>query len=287
MSIIVTGAAGFIGTSLAQEFPGCICCDIKETHGFFPPDEIDEILFDTRNISGVYHLGAISSTTETDTYQISTNNISFSCMLLEACIKRDIPFVYASSASVYGSGSAGFVENIPLSPLNYYAISKASFDNFVMQKIIDNPTARVVGLRYFNVYGAGEGDKKDMASPIYKFIKQAETTGIIKIFKGSDKYLRDFVHVSDVVNITRSAINLPSGIYNVGTGTARSFLDVATIISSLTNAKVCTIPFPSRLSGKYQEYTCSDNVKINKYIDPKRLTLEAGIKMVMTAGDLS
>jgi ADP-L-glycero-D-manno-heptose 6-epimerase len=168
-----------------------------------------------------------------------------SCELLEACIARDIPFIYASSASVYGLGASGFSEDTPLAPLNYYAISKAYFDTVVSQKIIDNPNAKIVGLRYFNVYGSGEEHKGDMASPIHKFFKQAGEKGEIQIFKGSENYLRDFIHVSDIVRITKNAISLAPGIYNVGTGKARSFYDVANIISNITGAAIKEIPFPA------------------------------------------
>jgi ADP-L-glycero-D-manno-heptose 6-epimerase len=204
-------------------------------------------------------------------------------MLLEECIKRNVPFVYASSASVYGLGTNGFQEDIPLTPLNYYAISKASFDNFVSLKILDNPNAKIVGLRYFNVYGTGEDHKLDMSSPIHKFIKQSKEESEIRVFQGSENYKRDFIHVSDVVNITKNAPEFPSGIYNVGTGTPRSFLDVAQIVSNLSGAAIKEIPFPKHLEGKYQEFTCSHNKKVNTTGFPKkRKSLEDGINQVYT-----
>ena len=275
---IITGAQGFIGKHLARSLESPVRCDTEPGFGVWPPDELD-LHFNHASI--IYHLGAISSTTETNLNLIAENNIKFSCLLLEECIKRNIPFVYASSASVYGLGTQGFQENALSTPLNYYAISKSSFDDFVKQKIDDHPESKIIGLRYFNVYGTGEEHKADMASPVHKFIKQAKEEGKIRIFQGSEVYLRDFIHVSDVVNITKSAADMPSGIYNVGTGTPRSFLDVAKIVSSLTKAKIEEIPFPAHLKGKYQEYTCSDNKKINNASSYKdRVTLEEGIEKV-------
>jgi ADP-L-glycero-D-manno-heptose 6-epimerase len=275
LSVLVTGACGFIGRHVANCFSNSLLCDVIEADNVWSPDEID---FDLEKPDVVYHLGAISSTTESDTYKIAQNNISFSCFLLEECVKHNVPFVYASSASVYGTGKYGFKENASTSPINYYAISKASFDDIASQKAKDHPEATVVGLRYFNVYGSGEDHKKDMASPIHKFFVQSEESGTVRIFEGSEKFVRDFIHVSDVAKITKSARHFPSGIYNVGTGVSRSFLDVATLISSHTKAKIVVIPFPDHLIGKYQSLTCSENSKINNYYPPTRLSLEDGIK---------
>ena len=202
-----------------------------------------------------------------------------SCKILEYCIKNNINFVYASSASVYGLGKNGFEENCPLNPLNYYATSKICFDLIVKQKIIDNPKAKIVGLRYFNVYGKNEDLKETGASPVHKFFEQAKNTKEIKLFKGSKNFLRDFIYVDDVVSITKEAVNFSSGIYNVGTGKARSFFEIADIISNITGAKVQEIPFPGHLKGKYQEHTCSNNKKINLTgYSKERISLEEGIR---------
>lgn len=282
MSIVcITGAKGFIGSHLYKSHGiDCkvLCCDPRDSKMIDPNQLINVLRRDRPDV--IYHLGAISSTTETNIEKISTNNIQFSCELIEYCIKESIPFVYASSASVYGLGSEGFCEDTKESPLNYYAISKTSLDMFVKQKIIDHPDATIVGLRYFNVYGQNEDHKGNMASPIHKFIDQAKS-GEIKVFEGSEKYLRDFVHVEDVVKITKDSVNFKSGIYNVGTGSPRSFLEVAEIISRQTGAQIRTIPFPKHLKGKYQSYTCSDNRKINIFCDTERIDLESGIKQVM------
>ena len=278
--ICITGASGFIGGHLLKllDTANVVCCDPRDSSMIQPEDLLEQLNKTPPSI--VYHLGAVSSTTETNTHLISVNNISFSCELLEFCIDRSIPFVYASSASVYGLGGFGFKESTRSDPMNYYAISKACFDDIVLQKIADNPKSKIFGMRYFNVYGNGEEHKGDMASPIHKFIRQSEL-GEIKIFKGSKNFLRDFVHVRDVVKMTSVAHTFKPGIYNVGTGRARSFLEVARVISDITGVEVVEIPFPEHLVGKYQDYTCANNQKVDRFYSHSRLTLEEGIAEVM------
>jgi len=276
---VVTGAEGFIGSHLSTSLKDILKCDVKGLNSVHPSDLFYRIKY--KKPKTIFHLGAISSTTAVDSIKIVENNILFSCRILEYCIKNSINFVYASSASVYGLGKSGFNEDCIVSPLNYYANSKMSFDFFAKQKIIDNPKAKIVGLRYFNVYGSNEGVKKTGASPIYTFFQQAKNTNEIKLFEGSKNYLRDFVHVDDVIAITKKAVDFPSGIYNVGTGKTRSFFDIANIISHRTGANIKEIPFPDHLTGKYQEYTCSDNTKINSIGYPKdRISLEEGIRRI-------
>jgi len=276
MTALITGANGFIGSNLAAAIPDSLLCDINNNK-MYPPDEAIKNIT-AGNVTVVYHLGAISATTETDIALISKTNIEFPSRLLEASLEAQIPFVYASSASVYGLGTNGFKEDCELTPLNYYAISKASFDMFVRQKIIDNPDAKIIGLRYFNVYGHNEDHKGDMASPVHKFLEQARIAGTIKVFEGSENYYRDFIHISDVIELTQAAVNFASGIYNIGTGQSRSFANVAAEIAQLTNSQIKEISFPEHLKGKYQEFTCSDNKLISSEYRKIYTTLREGVK---------
>ena len=285
MTVIVTGAAGFIGSHLKTQLgltKSVICCDPASDEMMEPHICLNTLQDKSLDIECVYHLGAISSTTETDIGKLTENNIKLSAVLMDICIERGIPLVYASSASVYGLGTNGFIEDVQPTPLNYYAISKTVVDMYAQQKIQDNPEAKIFGLRYFNVYGNGEEHKQDMASPVHKFLNQARHNGQIKVFEGSDSFLRDFVHVSDVVSMTIAASEFAvPGIYNVGTGISRSFQDVASIVAKLTGASIKEVDFPAHLKGKYQAFTQSDNTKINfnGYAQP-RLALEEGIAEV-------
>ena len=280
MSFIVTGANGFIGKNLCEALgPDVKTCDVVGKFDI-PSSKLKEAIMDIQP-ECVFHLGAISSTTESDIFKICENNILLSTKLFNVCSNLNIPLVYASSASIYGEGTQGFQEHVMTTPMNYYAISKDCFDRFVTKKVKDNPRLQVVGLRYFNVYGHNEDSKKDMASPVHKFLKSASKTKTIKLFKGSEKFYRDFVDIRDVVSLTVESQKFKSGIYNIGSGKARTFLEVAKIIKNLTNADIQYIDFPKHLEGKYQNYTCSDNGKINKVAKQKsRFSLAEGIRNV-------
>jgi len=274
--IVLTGTDGFIGKNLLQFFhertdEQIIDVDFKST---IKPYEFLEKLKQKKytNISTIIHNGACSDTTNSDLNYMLKNNFEFTKKLFNLSTKQGIRFIYASSASVYGDGP--FVEDTDLKPKNIYALSKSMFDQYYL---FSNQQA--VGLRYFNVYGKYEENKHHMASVAYKFFNQIDK-GEITIFENSENYLRDFIHIDDVCEITYKIFSDKSinGIYNVGTGKARSFKDIADIFSKKYSVNIKTIPMPEILEDKYQKFTKSNNDKISKVIDHKYLTLEQGIE---------
>jgi ADP-L-glycero-D-manno-heptose 6-epimerase len=247
--ILVTGANGFIGKNLI----GLIKSNYPDTE--ILTTEIDsayrfESVRNPAEISHVYHLGAISSTTETNIDKIYQKNVRCSLDLFEWCIEHRIPVSYASSASVYG--------NVPghMNPLNYYAMSKAMVDMWVQDNI--SRFSLVRGYRFFNVYGKGEDHKGSQASPVYQFIEQAKKTGEIITFDKEGDGRRDFICVDDVCRVLLED-NRPSGIYDVGTSKTYTFSQIADMVAEKYNVKVRVVPFPEHLRGKYQFYTCADN----------------------------
>jgi ADP-L-glycero-D-manno-heptose 6-epimerase len=170
--------------------------------------------------------------------------------LFDYAIKHQIHVKFASSASVYGN------TNGQINPLNYYAITKLQIDYFIQDNL--DKFKSIQSFRYFNVYGEGEDHKGDQASPISKFTKQIKETGKLKLFEGSNKFLRDFVCVDDIVNIVLNN-EAPSGIYDLGTGSPISFQEVAELVTKKEGGEIELIPFPEHLQGKYQTYTCADN----------------------------
>lgn len=241
--IVVTGYHGFIGGHLYRVLKD----QGNDVHGVGETDIFRAIdIDDWSNVTHLYHLGAVTDTTETDIKRLYDYNISCSLRLLEKAIQYGFPVTYASSASVFGNSPT-----YDINPLNYYSLSKATVDMWVEDNM--SRFTNIVGLRYFNVYGDGEDHKKDQASPVSKFTKQAKETGVIKVFEGSDMMCRDFVSVDDVVTCTLTP--MPSGLYDVGTGQSESFLDVAHYVANLTGAKIETILFPDNLKRKYQYHT--------------------------------
>ena len=254
MKILVTGYKGFIGQNMVNA--------LKDEHEL-SLYEWGESVLDLNNVQWVVHLGAISSTTETDVEKVLTQNLDFSIFLHKHCAEHGINFQYSSSASVYGLGSV-FSEDALPDPRNAYAWSKYLFERYV----IHNPSPSLVqGFRYFNVYGPHEDHKGKQASPFYQFAEQAKSMGKIQLFENSENHLRDFVHVDHIVNTHKKFFNVgESGLWNVGTGNTMSFLDVAEHTQSLYGGELEFIPMPTQLLGKYQSYTKSDNTKINECI---------------------
>lgn len=266
MRICVTGAAGFIGKNLVKHLMDMkheVECFEYATNRFPDPSLYDWVI----------HLGAISSTTERDVELIMDQNYEYSLKLLQMCDTMGVNFQYASSASVYGNTN-NFVESGSVYPQSPYAWSKYLFDRFVHQAIGEFKIL-VQGFRYFNVYGAHEEHKGDQASPVTKFTKQAQETGVIKVFENSDQFKRDFVCVDDVCNVHCQMLQKDvSGIFNVGTGTATSFQSVAESVAKKYNAKIEAIPMPTALQGQYQSYTCADLTQLNKNVTIQFKTVE-------------
>ena len=242
--IILTGSNGFIGKNFKSKLSNVIELDKENCWDFLRKFR------DWESVELIVHQGAISSTIETDINKIHHWNVDYTLLLFEIAIKYQIPVKYASSASVYGNQQGIF------NPLNYYAISKLQIDYWVKDNI--HNFKHIQGFRYFNVYGEWEEDKGDQASPVSKFTKQIQETGKLKLFEGSDKFLRDFICVNDIVDIVLNNEN-PSGIYDLGTSSPVSFHHVAECVAKKYNGEIEYVPFPQHLIGKYQDYTCAKN----------------------------
>jgi len=302
--IVVTGAAGFIGSNLvkalnardgepvlavdnlarADKFHNLVDCDIAD---FLDKEEFLERLLDgdfEDDIAAILHQGACSDTMETDGRYMMRNNYRYSVALVDWCQNNDVPFIYASSASVYGAGKAFSEERAHESPLNIYGYSKFLFDQYV-RALLPERTAQIAGFRYFNVYGPREQHKERMASVAWHFFKQYRAEGRVRLFEGSGGYAageqkRDFVSIEDVVKVNLDFLDHSqrSGIFNLGTGRASTFNEVAAAtinacraaagepalpLSELVASGAITyIPFPPALVGKYQSYTEADLTRL-------------------------
>ncbi|VFP84487.1 ADP-L-glycero-D-manno-heptose-6-epimerase [Candidatus Erwinia haradaeae] len=276
--IIVTGGAGFIGSNIIHALNqqghtdilvvdnltnGSKYSNISDLNISDYMDKIDfrmSILEHTRyfpNIEAVFHEGACSDTTQWNGKYMMDNNYQYSKELLNWCLKHKIPFLYASSAAIYGRCNENFIEARKYEkPLNMYGYSKMLFDHYVRCKL---PTAYspVCGLRYFNVYGARESHKGAMASVIFHFYQQLKNGKNPKLFTGSQKFKRDFTYVKDVTLVNLWCLeNAISGIFNCGSGYATSFQDVANILLGYHKKNIIEYtPFPDNLKGCYQEFT--------------------------------
>lgn len=243
--IIITGSSGFIGGNFAKKLKKNNLILIEQNNCF----ESLENFPSWDRVSLIIHQGAISHTTETDINKLHKYNVDYTLKLFEKAIEYQIPVKYASSASVYGN------TNDQINPLNYYAITKLQIDYFVQDNL--DKFSSIQGFRYFNVYGKGEDHKGDQASPVSKFTKQIKQTGKLKLFEGSNNFLRDFICVNDVIEVVLNN-NVGSGIYNLGTGNPVSFQHVAEEVAKKENGTIELIPFPDHLKNKYQTYTCAN-----------------------------
>ncbi|MGZ5072504.1 MAG: ADP-glyceromanno-heptose 6-epimerase [Usitatibacter sp.] len=326
MAIIVTGAAGFIGSNLVKALNARGERDIVAVDNLARADKVPNLTdleiadfvdkddlarraeagaFDA-GVSAVLHQGACSDTMETDGRYMMRNNYEYSLRLLDWCQARKIPFIYASSASVYGAGRVFSEAREHESPLNVYGYSKFLFDQVVRRRL-PGRTAQVAGFRYFNVYGPREAHKGRMASVAFHFFNQYLAEGRVRLFEGSDGYgpgeqVRDFVHVDDVVRVNLFFLDRPglSGIFNVGTGRAQTFNDVArATINAIRRSRgekplsleelraagaIDYVAFPPQLVGKYQSFTQADMKALRAagYADPF-LDVDAGVARYVEA----
>ena len=242
--IIVTGSKGFIGQNFLKALKDKEIKEVEKNDSW----HFRQSFKDWNKVELILHQGAISHTTSTNLQALQHFNVEFSQWILQQAIKYQIPIKYASSASVYGHTLTD------MNPLNYYAISKLTVDYWIQDHI--NEFSFIQAFRYFNVYGEGEENKGDQASPISKFTKQVKEDGKIKLFEGSDKFLRDFVFVDDVVDIVLNN-DKPSGFYDLGTSNPTSFQEVGELIAKKYDGTIECIPFPEYLKDKYQKYTCA------------------------------
>ena len=299
MALIVTGAAGFIGSNLVRALNARGETDIVAVDNLSRADKVANLgdleiadFLDKRDFidmlrgglegefHAVLHQGACSDTMETDGRYMMENNYRYSVDLMDWCQQRRIPFIYASSASVYGAGRVFTESRAHERPLNVYGYSKFLFDQVVRRRLASR-TAQLAGFRYFNVYGPGEAHKGRMASVSFHFFNQYLAEGRVRLFEGSDGYgpgeqVRDFVSVEDVVRVNLFFLDHPeiAGVFNVGSGRPQTFNDVArATINAIRRSRgekelsapelkdagaIEYIAFPDKLRGKYQSFTQAD-----------------------------
>ncbi len=309
-TIIVTGGAGFIGANIVRELNARGADDVvivdRLRHGdkwrnltglrfedFVDKDVFrDEVLIDdvSHDVDAIVHMGACSSTTETDADYLADNNYRYTRDLCEWCLRHDVRFVYASSAATYGDGSLGYSDDDAatpgLRPLNMYGYSKHMFDLWALRQGLFD---RIVGLKYFNVYGPREDHKGDMRSVVHKAHGQILGTGKVQLFKSyrpeypDGGQVRDFVYVRDAVDVTLHflADRDTGGLFNCGTGRARSWSDLAlaTFVAAERKPEVEFIDMPDDLREKYQYHTEADLAKLRAAgYDKKFTSLENGVR---------
>lgn len=308
--ILLTGAAGFIGSYLLgflnkQGYKNIIIADeFDEEDKWFNFDSKEymakverEKLFDWLEenkpvVSFVFHLGARTDTTEFDYSVHEKLNVAYSKNIWSYCVTNNIPLVYASSAATYGSGELGYNDDHELveklHPLNPYGVSKNEFDKWVLRQAQDNQPPFWTGLKFFNVYGPNEYHKGRMASVIFHSFNQIRSTGKVKLFKShrpdfnDGQQLRDFIYVEDVAKVCCWLMNnnVSSGLYNLGTGKARSFEDLAkATFTAMGKAPVIEyIDMPEDIRDKYQYFTEANMFKLlNAGYKEKFFSLEEGV----------
>lgn len=307
--IVVTGGAGFIGSAIIHELNVRGFSDILVVDQIDHPEKQknldplryrelrnkDEFLQDILDhslpeVEIILHLGACSSTTETDEAYLTKNNFEYTRELTGYALTNVVRFIYASSAATYGNGEKGYCDDESkletLQPMNLYGESKQNFDLWAKQKNLLN---KIAGLKYFNVYGPNEYHKEDMQSLVRKGFLQIQETGKIRLFKsykpeyGDGGQVRDFIYIKDAVAMTLFFIENPEvcGIFNIGTGNARSWNDLAKSIFTALGKEpnIEYIDMPDSIREQYQYHTRAEMEKIRQAgYDKPALSLEDGIK---------
>ncbi len=293
--IIVTGGAGFIGSCFLKKLNEEGIADIivvdhlgesskwknlngKKFFDYFHKTDFREKLRKgeiPKSIEAVFHFGACSTTTEKNADYVLDNNFTYSKELALFALENNIRFIYASSAATYGNGSQGYSDKVfdSLKPLNVYGFSKHIFDLWVIENGYDKIFA---GLKYFNVFGPNEYHKGEMASMVYKAFRQIEETGRIKLFKSNTPefedggQMRDFVYVKDTLEFVFTLFRNRNinGIFNIGTGRARTWNDLANAVFAAMNKKpkIDYIEMPESLKNQYQNFTQADMTKLEKAV---------------------
>jgi ADP-L-glycero-D-manno-heptose 6-epimerase len=307
--IVVTGAAGFIGSAIVwrlnqlgrndiiivdelgkdEKWKNLVNLDYHDyinKHVFLEKIEKDDVPF---KVDAIIHMGANSATTEKDADHLMTNNYEYTKKLAIWAVNHSVRFIYASSAATYGDGSLGFVDNdemcLKLRPLNMYGYSKNLFDIRALKKgLLD----KIVGIKFYNVFGPNEYHKDDMRSVVHKAFEQVRDKGVVTLFKSYNpdykdgEQMRDFVYVKDAVDMTLYFLDHPekNGLYNVGTGKPRTWNDLATALFNAMGKPVNIeyIEMPDYLRAKYQYYTAADMTKLARAGYSKQpTTLESGV----------
>lgn len=314
--IVITGGAGMIGSMIAWHLNSklgrddlVITDDIihedqwqnlvhRHYSVYLDKDQLFDWLYENEDVTAIIHMGAISATTERDFNKLVEANIQYSQYLWDWCTDNQVPFFYASSAATYGDGEKGYddasIKN--LRPLNGYGYSKHFFDQWVLKQSDDDMPCPPswAGFKFFNVYGPNEYHKDRMASVAFHTFNQFSETGTMKLFKGTKQgvedgmQLRDFVYVKDAAAVVAHFLTeslsknpAPSGIFNIGTGEARSFKDLATNVMTSMGKKpdITYIDMPNDLKGKYQYFTQAEMQKLRDAGYKKSFSnLEDGVK---------